>query len=635
MRKIYSTLLAGTLLLPAITTQAQQLPNYDFAEWKTACGTTEAFGTGSFNNSPKTGEFRARPGVEPTSWNGSNVNQRVMATATSADLVVKGDLDGNPFVKLTNIKVGVKIGTKLVGDEAPGYITFGNPWVYASMTVSDCDGGTYGGMPFTYKPDAISVKCDRTDSNNENSYIIAYLWNGEFKSNVGSKSNPDQTRTDVDRAVLGKITPLESSTGKLIASCDYAFHPAANAGFSEVLVPINYFNNETPEKMNVIICSGDYWNRDAMVENTSLNVDDVKFVYYSRLKTLTVGGKAIALENGKYDGYTVELAAAPVAADVVAEVLGQSAVANVNVDEVAKTITVTVQNVDADTDGQSSHVYTIAYTLPAEDNATQYDGYLNVSLMGVQIVDNQVDKIYITEDGDKALFELRNFTIDLGEPVNLGNITINNTSVATDGAGNKHYTASVKGMELAEGSINADVNLNGYIYADGVIEMAIDVLWNVYETTQMPIPVTFTSYPLNFIAAPEEGKEAEVTHIWLKENDRVKINLDTPCTYEMTAVGGTEIPVKVDENGFVSVVNLWGECVITCHEKALTRAAGDVKAIYHIHTFDSTTGVTNVGTDVEAPAEYYNLQGVKMNGTLAPGLYIERRGSKATKIIVK
>lgn len=37
----------------------------------------------------------------------------------------------------------------------------------------------------------------------------------------------------------------------------------------------------------------------------------------------------------------------------------------------------------------------------------------------------------------------------------------------------------------------------------------------------------------------------------------------------------------------------------------------------------------------QGPAEYYNLQGVRVSGTPAPGLYILRQGSKATKTLVR
>ncbi len=45
-------------------------------------------------------------------------------------------------------------------------------------------------------------------------------------------------------------------------------------------------------------------------------------------------------------------------------------------------------------------------------------------------------------------------------------------------------------------------------------------------------------------------------------------------------------------------------------------------------------GIMADGSD--APAEYYNLNGVRVNAdNLTPGLYIKRQGGKATKVLVK
>lgn len=51
----------------------------------------------------------------------------------------------------------------------------------------------------------------------------------------------------------------------------------------------------------------------------------------------------------------------------------------------------------------------------------------------------------------------------------------------------------------------------------------------------------------------------------------------------------------------------------------------------------SESGIADVVVDeADAPVEYFNLQGVRMNGdNLAPGIYVKRQGSKATKVLVK
>ena len=198
MKKIFTTLFA----LAALTVQAQYLPNGSFDSWKSSCGNTEAFGEGG-TTSPKGGEMRQRPGVEPTDWNGSSINQKVIMTK-SQQLVY----NDNNSVKMQNVYIGV--GT--LGSVAPGFITFGTPWVYATSTIKNCDGGTYGGVQFTNKPDAIKGRFKREDTTGENSHIIVYMWNGTYVSNVGNKNSASQPRDNVDRAIFGKTSATQNGT---------------------------------------------------------------------------------------------------------------------------------------------------------------------------------------------------------------------------------------------------------------------------------------------------------------------------------------------------------------------------------------------------------------------------------------
>ena len=52
----------------------------------------------------------------------------------------------------------------------------------------------------------------------------------------------------------------------------------------------------------------------------------------------------------------------------------------------------------------------------------------------------------------------------------------------------------------------------------------------------------------------------------------------------------------------------------------------------------SLSGVENVGmeADTDAPARYFNLQGIEVNAsTLAPGIYIRLQGGRSEKIAVR
>ena len=330
-----------------LTAHAQQLPNYGFDNWKASCASTEAFNKDGSS-------MRQRPGVEPTDWNGSSVNQKVSGVTKEETLVFN---DGNA-VKMVNTYVGIDTWLIKVGSVAPGFVTLGTPWVYAVADVDKCDGGVYGGVNFTYKPDAITGRYKRTDATGEKSHIIAYLWNGTYTSKVGSKSSPSYSRDNVARAIMGKTTPTASGT--LVASCDYEFTATTNKDWQTITVPLNYTDaTSAPTMMNVIISGGDYWDRSVMKENTTLYADDVRFVYYSTLNTLTYDGKALAVPEA---GATLDMSTVVYDASKLAYTLnGRSATATTSYDDASGVLTITVSNVDNDADGLSSHTYYIQF----------------------------------------------------------------------------------------------------------------------------------------------------------------------------------------------------------------------------------------------------------------------------------
>lgn len=480
-----SFLLSGALLLSisAFTANAQQLPNVGFDSWKTTCGTSR-----SISKDGKKVDV-ARPGVEPSEWNGSNVDQ---LGQKKPDLVTKVVDNSNTVVQLKNIYIGLPIPG--LGSTAPGFINLGTPWVYASTTISDCDGGVFGGVSFNKKPDAIKGKYKRTDSNSEDSHIIAYLWNGTYTSKIGNVAQTvTEEQNDVDRVVLGKTTGLAS--GKLVASCDKAFSTTVNNDWETIVVPLDYVANVgNPTMMNVIISAGDYWNRSNLKKNTTLLVDDVDFVYYSTLTSLKAGSKTIALKDGVYN-YTVA-GKMPTEEEVVATCKSQFADAVVAVDAANYKVTVTVTNQGGkDVDGATQHVYTLQYTAPV---VKQYAGILNVDcdILGGDVIANATQDVTIIYYNDNTCdFSLPNFMF---AGTNIGNIEIPNVKVSEDAAGTKTFTdGEVEAMKLAEGGIVAHVVLNGgTITSAGVINMPITVGWmSGYpdDKTELPINVLFSS----------------------------------------------------------------------------------------------------------------------------------------------
>lgn len=483
MKKILLLSSAFLLSISAFTAQAQQLPNVGFDSWKSSCGTTLSVKD----------DYRQRPGVEPTDWNGSNVNQKVLGVEKQeSGLVTKGTDGTDTYVQLKNLFVGVKIITE-IGSVAPGFITIGTPWVYAEASVSNCDGGVFGGTAFTYKPDAIKGKFKRTDSNSENSHIIAYLWNGTYTSDIGSvNGKTTQSADDADKVVIGQKTGTAS--GNLVAQCDYTFSSTTNSDWQTITVPLTYTEGASaPEKMNVIISGGDYWTRSNLQRNTTLLVDDVDFVYYSTLTSLKVNDTEVALTDGTY---TYKMSGRlPAASDVVATCKSQFANAAVAIDEANSQVTITVTNQGGkDTDGATQHVYTLQY--PKVTETKNYTGKLNVTMAGEDVVANGDKTITVKfYDDNTADISLSDFSF-MGQ--NLGDILVPEVKVSTDAAGTKTFTdGEVKAMSLAEGAIIAHVTItNGTIASNDDVKMPINVGWMAGypdDTTETPINVNFTT----------------------------------------------------------------------------------------------------------------------------------------------
>jgi len=123
--------------------------------------------------------------------------------------------------------------------------------------------------------------------------------------------------------------------------------------------------------------------------------------------------------------------------------------------------------------------------------------------------------------------------------------------------------------------------------------------------------------------------------------DKTEEELATNTTLQLTATVGEgalpatlewsssdETVATVDENGLVTTHDAYGTAVITVKY-------GAAEATCTINVTEAA-GIEAISTDAAAPAEYYNLQGVRVAAdALAPGIYICRQGNTVTKVLVK
>ena len=193
----------------------------------------------------------------------------------------------------------------IMGQIVPGYFTLGTTWSTAKVsgvTPTAKDGGTFGGIAFAYKPDALKFYYKRSCSgNNTRSSVIAYLWNGSTsQANVPgvNASNPKKVAMfDRDINVLNMSTDGHQGGAvtykhKLIAKIE-SYTTEQPTEWTEWTIPFVYVSensNETPEKINVIFAASDYFNSSNVTAGVKLCIDDVSLVYYKHLKSLTIDG---------------------------------------------------------------------------------------------------------------------------------------------------------------------------------------------------------------------------------------------------------------------------------------------------------------------------------------------------------
>ena len=690
-----SFLLSGTLLLSisAFTANAQQIPvsNLNFTSWKGTCGTS----TWTSTMYPKGGDF-TRPGDEPSEWNGSSVapfNAKKMKTISKDGTSVKIENAEFSFVTIYQV--------------IPGYLTLGTPWVFVGGTgIRDAnsyapygDGGSYGGLSFNYKPDAIKVKYKKTNSE-ETSHIIAYLWSGEFVSKVptsydidGNKYTYGRELSNVDRVVLGRQTDNVTKKGTLIASVDYSI-AAETTDWKDEVIELKYQDGVDKttkvENVNIVFSSSDYWTRANLKGKTSLTIDNTSFVYYSTLTSLKAGSKTIALKDGVYN-YTVA-GKMPTKEEVVATCKSQFADAAVAVDEANHKVTVTVTNQGGkDVDGATQHVYTLQYTAPV---AKLYAGILNVEMVGEDVIANATQEVTISYYNDNTCdFSLPHFMF-MG--TDIGNIEIPNVKVSEDAAGTKTFTdGEVEAMKLAEGGIVAHVVLNGgTITSAGVINMPITVGWmpgypddkeetpiNVLFSTDKKVEVTEAGY--YYVVKGDDYQHPLVEHqtTMLKS---VKYGDMNGFTYTLSLDGvnagginfgdmavagldntdeqysGTDSAVALGNGKTASVTVDGGKDATTGKYEVKFATTVDGQLYNIVFTTDDSSSSVN---DVEASGaavrgaegaivvegfagrvNVYTVDGrlaasAQIDGeatiTVAAGLYVVRAGEKAVKVVVK
>lgn len=279
------TLLA--LVATSFTAQAQQLPNANFnGKWVDCI---------PFIGSNETGKVQ---GTQPEGWVISNVNGYQGLGAT---------IVGSQLTENENLAVALKNTPNplMASQIVPAYMCLGTTWNTSKgmLSITNKDGGSFGGMKFTHRPDAIQFKYKRTAAEpSVPATVVAYMWKGEWQQadvpvSIALSGEPTkETMINRDRSILG----IESAEGGAVTKSEDALCIAQiqeklseiTEEWKEMTIPFNYADkNAVPTHINVIFAANDYFDASTVKNDNTLSIDDVAFVYYHALESLTYGDK--------------------------------------------------------------------------------------------------------------------------------------------------------------------------------------------------------------------------------------------------------------------------------------------------------------------------------------------------------
>lgn len=524
MKKVYTVF--SLVAAAGLSMAAQQLPNAGFEgeweqsrPWNSVCGTDlsmddalEAMGT------------KPEGGVnQPEGWIISNVLGVVSERdpeygggygglgSTVVGTRVAGK-DSESAVKLTN-SPNPFMATQIV----PAYLTLGTSWAtntlnWSTFSPENKDGGVFGGMEFTGRPDAVAFdyKLEApADGALQKATALVYAWKGTWTqadvpaNNTMSGEPVKVTMTDRDRNILGMDTDQggavsHSDDAELIAK-GLKYIETAAADWTSYELPIEYFSTSVPAKINIVLSANDYFNSTDITSGNSLTVDNVRFVFYSRLKSLSVAGTPVEGFDSDILEYTIN-GPLPEVDELGFELMSERADIEASVDEAAKVITLTVTNQDGeDADGLTAHNYRLTFVEAPRFGGTVYEGNVVIDL-GAPSEPIPAKVHIITDENNPAKCTLVLPDFSLGAGATIGDIIVPDVdkTVKTDRSGYT-YKGFVRNLTLkmGEDEIHANVNVNGTTDNDGNAVFDIPVTWlteydsNPDSDAGFPIGVTF------------------------------------------------------------------------------------------------------------------------------------------------
>ena len=327
MRKLFTLFLLGCA---AATANAQyQVQNGGFEEWETV------------SYQPPSGE--AKTGEEPVHWNSfltGTGNLKIVAGANQLEKVEESrpDSEGQYSAKL--FARDVMFGIYAQGNLTTGCISMG------SFTATDANGNyNYTNIEddnfnqtFTGMPDAmhIWVKFNCTTEAYPYGKVNTILHtNGYYQDPYGNES---------------------SITAKVVAKAE-KLDIQHSAEWQELTIPFVYEEGVDERPAFALVSFASNAQPGSGSEGDYMMVDDLEYLYYSELASLTYDGQDIFVEGqtafkvvGEYDESLLECTSN-----------GHGATIETSYDDAARMLTITVKGDDWSEDNLNEHVYTVAF----------------------------------------------------------------------------------------------------------------------------------------------------------------------------------------------------------------------------------------------------------------------------------
>jgi hypothetical protein len=226
-------------------------------------------------------------------------------------------------------------------------------------------------------------------------------------------------------------------------------------------------------------------------------------------------------------------------------------------------------------------------------------------------------------------------TVALDAAASKAIITVTNASGNdVDGTSTHTYTIAFAGGDTPEPT-SASVYTGSLVIEmmGSVINEGDETVYTVYITPTGDSTCDFSlpNFSLDLGDGPTPLGDINV------ENVTMTSNSDGTVTYS-----GTKQNLSLLDGEIIADVNLNGTEQADgslSMQIAVIWKAGDDENIPINVTFNGqkqSSGISSVATDdTQAPVEYYNLQGIRVNNPAAGGVYIRRQGSTVSKVLVK